>query len=64
MTTGAVVTAYKSSVAFNDNSSVLLSRGTIGSRRRRRWSEEDKGRIVAESDVTPISHPAVTRVRP
>jgi transposase len=34
---------------FNDKSSVLLSRGTIASRRRRRWSEEDKGRIVAES---------------
>ena len=34
---------------FNDKSSVLLPRGEICSSRRRRWSEEDKGRIVAES---------------
>ena len=34
---------------FNDKSSVLLGRGTICSKRRRQWSEEEKGRIVAES---------------
>ena len=35
---------------FNDKSSmVVLSRGEVCSSRRRRWSEEDKGRIVAES---------------
>ena len=34
---------------FNDKSSVLLPRGEICSSRRRRWSGEDKGRIVAES---------------
>ncbi|MCB8877813.1 transposase [Acidisoma silvae] len=35
---------------FNDKSSVVvLPRGEVCSSRRRRWSEEDKGRIVAES---------------
>jgi transposase-like protein len=28
---------------------MLLTRGNICSRRRRRWGDEDKGRIVAES---------------
>jgi transposase len=49
MTIRAVGTAFESNAVFNDKSSVLLSRGTICSRRRRQWSEEDKGRIVAES---------------
>jgi transposase len=49
MTIRAVGTAFESNAVFNDKSSVLLSRETICSRRRRRWSEEDKGRIVAES---------------
>jgi transposase len=35
---------------FNDKSlMVVLPRGEVCSSRRRRWSEEDKGRIVAES---------------
>lgn len=35
---------------FNHKSSVVaLPRGEVCSGRRRRWSEEDKGRIVAES---------------
>ncbi len=34
---------------FNDKSSVLLPREEICSIRRRRWSEEDKRQIVAES---------------
>jgi transposase-like protein len=49
VTIRAVGTAFESNTVFNDKSSVLLSRETICSRRRRRWSEEDKGRIVAES---------------
>jgi transposase len=61
MTIGAVGTAYESNVVFNDNSSVLLSRGTIGSRRRRRWSEEEKGRIVAESFEAGLTASDVAR---
>jgi transposase len=34
---------------INSKTSVLLSRGEICSSRRRQWTEEDKGRIVAES---------------
>jgi transposase len=34
---------------FTDKSPLLLPRGQICSKRRRQWSEEDKGRIVAES---------------
>jgi transposase len=34
---------------INSKTSMLLSRGEICSSRRRQWSEDDKGRIVAES---------------
>jgi transposase len=34
---------------INSKTSGLLSRGEICSSRRRQWTEEDKGRIVAES---------------
>jgi transposase len=34
---------------INSKTSVLLRRGEICSNRRRHWSDDDKGRIVAES---------------
>jgi transposase len=46
---------------FNDKRSVLLPRGEICSRRRRRWSEEDKGRIVAESFEKGLTSSDVAR---
>jgi transposase len=46
---------------FNDKSSVLLPRGEICSSRRRRWREEDKGRIVAESFEKSLTASDVAR---
>jgi len=46
---------------INSKTSVSLSRGEICSSRRRRWSEEDKGRIVAESFEKGLSASDIAR---
>ena len=46
---------------INSKTSVSLSRGGICSSRRRRWSEEDKGQIVAESFEKGLSASDIAR---
>ncbi len=46
---------------INSKTSMLLSRGEICSSRRRQWSEDDKGRIVAESFERGVKASEVAR---